>query len=192
MNYEYDVFFSYKRDSETDFWHEKLVSKIKYWLKQALNGEEAKIFFDKESIETGDLWRIKIEDALKKSKCLVAIFSPDYFKSKWCYAEVLSFIERQNMFSKFSGGIIVGARFHDGHSFPDKVKNIQQSDFRDFAYTFERFWDTEDAVHFEKEIKSFCEVLAKKIRKAPDFDQNFPVIIPNDDELISPQITSLI
>ena len=94
MPYEYDVFFSYKRDSESYEWHKKVKEKLEYWLKNELGGLEVNIFFDTEDISSGELWRQKIKSALTKSKCIVCIWSPVYFKSKWCVSEWTTFEER--------------------------------------------------------------------------------------------------
>src|SRR5437762_14043948 len=37
MAYQYDVFFSYKRDPESDHWHENVKTKLEFWLKHELN-----------------------------------------------------------------------------------------------------------------------------------------------------------
>ena len=72
MAHEYDVFFSYKRDPESDDWHEKVKSKLEYWLKHELQKPSVRIFFDKEEIRTGTRWRQKLSDALKRSRCSCA------------------------------------------------------------------------------------------------------------------------
>jgi hypothetical protein len=41
MAYEYDIFFSYKRNVESDEWHERLKEKIRYFV-----GEEPEIVAD--------------------------------------------------------------------------------------------------------------------------------------------------
>ena len=71
MAYEYDVFFSYKRDPESDDWHEKVKARLEFWLKQELEKQDVRIFFDKEDIKTGDQWRERLSDALKQSRCIV-------------------------------------------------------------------------------------------------------------------------
>ena len=50
MAYEYDAFFSYKRDHESDEWHERVKDKLIFWLKQELGRQDIRIFFDTEEI----------------------------------------------------------------------------------------------------------------------------------------------
>ena len=91
MNYIYDAFFSYKRDPMSDSWHEILKDNLAHWLRMELNKLDVRIFFDKEEIGTGTQWRQKLVNALSQSKCLVCIWSPCYFQSKWCISEWWTF-----------------------------------------------------------------------------------------------------
>jgi hypothetical protein len=84
MSYQYDAFFSYKRDRESDQWHEVVKTKLEFWLRQELQKLNVRIFFDTEEIRTGMRWRQKLSDSLKKSRCIVCFWSPLYFQSKWC------------------------------------------------------------------------------------------------------------
>lgn len=180
-DYLYDMFFSYKRDEQTNSWHAEVVAKIKYWLSQEIDSTEVRIFFDTESIETGDRWHEKIAESLKKSKCLVAIWSPDYFRSRWCLSEWKSFLSREEKYN-LKGTLIVPARCHDGKRFPDLAQQTQSEDFRPYFSTMDFFWKTEDAYVFEKEkLKSFATTIASRIKSAPNFNAEFPV------EMVDPQ-----
>jgi len=188
---QYDVFFSYKRNDLTEVWHNKVVERLEFWLNNELPDRDVAIFYDKESIEIGDRWRTKIGEALKHSRCIVAVLSPDYFKSKWCYAEILSFLKRQETL-EVGGGLIMGARFHDGHSFPSKIKAIQQLDFSEYASVNASFWETRKAAEFGEKIKEFAQVIAGHIKNAPDFQSDFPVVIPDENDLLTTSITRLV
>jgi hypothetical protein len=45
MAYQFDAFFSYKRDPESDDWHERVKDKLTFWLKQYLGRSDVSIFF---------------------------------------------------------------------------------------------------------------------------------------------------
>lgn len=94
-DYQYEAFYSYKRDEESNKWHEKVVSKLRYWLKKELAQSDVKLFFDVESIQTTDRWEMKIAEGLRRSKCFVGIWSPDYFQSRWCLSEWHTFLARE-------------------------------------------------------------------------------------------------
>ena len=85
--YEFDVFFSYKRHSLSADWTRRVAALFNYYLSLELNVPEARVFVDQESIELGDEWPEALQRALRRSKCLVCVWSPLYFQSDWCYSE---------------------------------------------------------------------------------------------------------
>ena len=181
MPYVYDAFFSYKRDRESDAWHEKVKAKLEFWLKQELQRLDVQIFFDTEEIQTGMRWRQKLASALKQSCCIVCIWSPLYFQSKWCLSEWTTFLERENL---TNSELVMPATYFDGETFPPQATNRQFSSFNDFASTMPSFWTTALADTFEREkLKPFAHDLAAMIRNAPDYDDAFPVMEAPDDQV---------
>jgi hypothetical protein len=203
MSYEYDAFFSYKRDRESDSWHELVKLKLAFWLKQELRKREVKIFFDTEDIRTGARWQLKIASALHRSKCIICIWSPLYFQSKWCISEWMSFVEREQFIERQQAveqgrveqgaslvaqgtkcELIVPASYFDGESFPPVATAREFMNFSDFASTMPRFWDTELAVRFETQyIRPFARDLARTIRSAPPWDPRFPIVEAPDEDV---------
>ncbi len=175
MPYAFDIFFSYKRNRLTRAWHEEVKERVCFYVRNelSLSENEFNVFFDTETIEAGDIFGDDIRDALKRSKCLVAIWSPDYFTSNWCLSEFHSFIERQKT---RTNKLIIPASYHDGEHFPDLAKQIQFKNFNSYASTISAFWNTAAAVEFDKELKIFSKDIASKIRNAPNFDDNFPIV----------------
>jgi len=181
MDYQYDVFFSYKRDRESDEWHEHVKNKLAHWLRQELGRLEVRIFFDTEEIRTGEHWRQKLGDALKRSRCIVCIWSPLYFRSKWCVSEWMTFVERERLAKR---ELIMPASYFDGDTFPPNATAKQFLDFSEFASTMPKFWDTESAVEFEeKRLRPFARDLAAMIRRAPPYDDAFPVVEAPDNQV---------
>jgi len=77
--------------------------------------------------------------------------------------------------SKF-GSLIVPASYHDGEHFPPEAKKPNFLDFSDYTSTLPAFWNTTYAVEFEHtQIKTFAKDIAKRIDKAPDYDDKFPI-----------------
>src|SRR5205823_121882 len=68
--YEYDIFFSYKRNSRNQFWISQVSGLVKQWLREE-GVDSAQVFVDVESIETGDHWPTRLSEALAKSKCMI-------------------------------------------------------------------------------------------------------------------------
>ena len=174
MSYEYDAFFSYKRDPQSDSWHETVKEKLLFWLRMELHRPDVRIFFDTEDIRTGARWQQKLADSLRRSKCIVCVWSPLYFQSKWCVSEWRTFLEREKACQR---ELVIPAAYHDGESFPGEATAKQMADFSNYTSIMPRFWDTELAVEFEnKRLKSFAKDLATLIKNSPTFDPHFPLI----------------
>ena len=181
MQYQYDGFFSYKRDRESDDWHERVKNKLAFWLKQELQKQDVRLFFDREEIRTGMRWRQKLADALKQSKCIICLWSPLYFQSKWCISEWKTFVVREEQSHR---QLVMPASYFDGATFPTAASATQFSDFSQFASTMPKFWDTEPAVKFEELLlRPFARDLAAIIRNAPAYDDGFPIVEAPDDEV---------
>lgn len=181
MAYQYDVFFSYKRDRESDDWHEKVKNKLEHWLKHELQRQNVRIFFDTEEITTGMRWRAKLADALKRSRCIACIWSPLYFQSKWCVSEWMTFVRREELVKR---ELVMPASYFDGDTFPPSATAKQFIDFSEFASTMPKFWETADAVEFESnKLKPFAHALAVAIVNAPNYDDTFPVVEVPDDQV---------
>ena len=180
MPYIYDAFFSYKRDLESDAWHAKVKAKLEFWVRQELQRQDVRIFFDTEEIHTGNRFKQKLASALKQSRCVVCVWSPLYFQSKYCYSEWSTFLHREKITQK---ELVLPASFHDGESFPANAKAIQYLDFSPFANTMPAFWDTAEAVRFQPLLQQFARDLANMIRDAPPYDDGFPIVDVPDEEL---------
>jgi hypothetical protein len=139
QEYQYDVFFSYKRHSLTLEWTKGVVRLLRLWLEHEV-GREISVFVDEDCIETGDRWPEKLREALKCSRCMVCVWSPPYFRSNWCMSEWRSFREREKQLNMTSHGLIVPVRFHDGDHFPEEARDVQWIDVAPYTYTVSAFW----------------------------------------------------
>jgi hypothetical protein len=176
-DYEYDVFLSYKRNQLTAPWIEGFKARLTYWLTQELGGREAKVFFDIESIEVGDPWPDKLREALKVSRCLVGMWSPDYFRSRWCVSEWRSFLEREKQAGVPGARLVAPIKCHDGEHFPSEAQNIQQFDPSQYWRTVPKnFWDTEPAMKAEDLVKQFAKRLAAIVQQAPLFNPAWGIV----------------
>lgn len=181
MSYEYDVFVSYKRHNKTNGWHIGLLENLEVWLSHELH-RDARIFFDSEDIQTGERWKDKLSSALLRSRCLLCLWSPMYFQSRWCVAEWQTFLERERQFRRT---LIIPARVHDGDHYPKAAKDIQSRDFSKYASASPRFWDSHLALEFEQNhLKPFAEDLCKAIMSSPDFVDPFPLTDAPNKELM--------
>ena len=168
-------------------WLVEVEKRLAYWLTQELGGEKARIFFDKESIDIGDKWPAKLKDGLKKSKCMVGIWSPEYFRSKWCVSEWKSFQARDTILGNSTFTLVLPIRFHDGDWYPDEAKEIQSIDLRSYTSTLSAFWQTSKAVELDEKLREFAENVAKAVINAPEYNPDWPVI--ESEPIPTPRIT---
>lgn len=185
--YRYDVFVSYKREPTDRHlvtpWLKAVLARTEFWLKQELGGREISVFFDEDSIDVGTKWPDEIRDALLASRCLLAIWSPEYFHSAWCMAEWRSFVARENMVAADSGAscvLIFPVKFHDGRWYPQEARETQQFDLSDYAATTSAFWQSQRADDLDRLIrKRLAPALARSVADAPDHKDGWPVEVHN-------------
>lgn len=74
----YDVFLSYSHKDQP--WVSQFVS--------SLSKAGVKPWFDKAELSLGDHWRDRIEEALRKSRVVVVLVSPNNIESRWTFFEL--------------------------------------------------------------------------------------------------------
>jgi hypothetical protein len=173
--YQFDVFFSYKRDPRSQEWVSRVKDCLDYWLRQEVG--RSRIFFDAQSIDVGFPWPEAIRDALLSSRCMVGIWSAEYFRSGWCLTEWRSF-QRREIETKIDG-LILPLKYHDGESFPEDARRMKYRDISRFASIMSSFWATSRAVELEDEIRQFAVDLARALERAPKFG-SFPLQLEVD------------
>lgn len=175
-DYEYDVFFSYKRHNLTLEWTRQVAQQFKHWLSEELGGRPAKIFVDEDCIELGDEWPEALKLAVRRSRCMVCIWSPSYFQSSWCVSEWRSFLEREKLAKVRPHGLIAPLKFHDGEFFPEEARRVEWVDVSPYAVTVPAFWASAKAIELEGEIKKFARKVAAIIGNAPAFRADWPIV----------------
>jgi TIR domain len=181
-DYEWDLFVSYKHDEAGHRlmtpWVERLLEHVRFWLRQALGGVPARVFFDTEAIEVGTGWPDELRHGIRHSRCLLPILSPEYFQSRWCLAEWTSFVARRRLLPARANHVILPVKFCDGVWFPREAHEIQHLDLSEHASLMPGFWSSPDARPLEQKIKPFAERLAEAIHSAPPF-QAWPLETPD-------------
>ncbi|GAB3325883.1 hypothetical protein GCM10027299_24580 [Larkinella ripae] len=87
---DFDIFISYARKDSA--YVEKIVDKIRET--HALYSPfPLRLFLDKDEIKGMDDWERKILEALKSSKVMIAVLSPNYFGSPYCQKEWQHFVD---------------------------------------------------------------------------------------------------
>ena len=84
---EFDVFISHANKDKEDLIEE---------LYQSLNTLGVNIFYDKESLEWGDIWKDRILNGTKKAEFAIIVISENFFDREWTERELAEFLNRQN------------------------------------------------------------------------------------------------
>src|SRR5262245_52128655 len=101
MEYEHDIFISYRRTDTIGGWvRNHLVPRLQLRLNEEAP-RSIRIFCDTE-IESGESWPDKLKYVLRRSGLLLSVGSADYFRSKWCTAEWWSFRKREEILGLFT------------------------------------------------------------------------------------------
>lgn len=186
--YRYDLFVSYKREPRNKQlvtpWLRQVLDRVEYWTRQEMGGTPIRVFFDEESIEVGSDWPNEISEALLSAKCLLPIWSPEYFHSTWCVAEWKSFIKREILIAdrgRPACRLIIPIKFHDGSWFPEEAQRVQQLDLSPYTATTQAFWNSHRADELDQLIKDFAPKLARAISQAPPYEAGWPVDLTKPD-----------
>ena len=197
QGYEYHVFVSYRRSGDVGEWvnnhfHPLLVRRL-----EALLNEEPRVFIDRE-MDIGTDWPSRLSDALHKSCCMVAVWSPSYFRSKWCLAEWQTIVERERMEGLKAppshAGLTYPVVYSDGDSFPAEAQAVQSRlDMHDFAYPFEQFRKSEKYLAFFDRMHEVAEDVTARLRTAPVWNADWPRMPSSTAQmqLASPHFTRL-
>ena len=177
MAYEWDVFLSYRRYGEWPGWVEKhFYSLLHHWLGEEL-GDEPKIFFDVQDVETGVRWPPKLARALATSRSMVALWSRQYFRSDWCREELSLMLGREEVsrlaLPTFDGGLVVPVLIHDGDDIPDEMKEIQSLRLQKLCNP-RMTSDSPTGEQLSEKIRAWVPDVRAAIERAPAWDSSWP------------------
>ncbi|MGI3226040.1 TIR domain-containing protein [Streptomyces sp. GTA36] len=183
MDYEWDVFISYCHRGHVKDW---VINHFHHELKLCLEDElpqDPRIFIDFE-IPVGSQWPDRLANALSKSRCLVPIWSPPYFRSEWCMAEWASMREREDLMRNPNSPtplLIYPIIFSDGDHFPEEAKNTQYfHNLSEYGHDREQFRETPDYLAFQKEMRKVARTIAEGIQNSPEWQEEWPIVRPTN------------
>ena len=185
-NYEHHVFVSYPRRGDVMDWlRNHLFPVLKRRLESEM-AEEPRVFVDKD-IDTGSDWPDFLAHALHRSCCLLTVWSPQFFRSKWCLAEWESMRKREEQLGlrtpENPKGLVYPVVFADGDSFPSEAKRIQaQLDLRDFAYPYPQFKEAAKYLDFHDKVGHVAQELVEMLGRTPQWDSEWESYRPEPEE----------
>ncbi len=168
MAYEHDVFISYRRGNET---YRRWVpgtffQPFKDYLSEALP-HDANIFWDIDGIHAGDQWENRLYEKITRSKVLIPILIPSYFRSDWCRREFAAFYHRQRQLKLSPGGLILPVVLQDT-TYPDYVQGIQGFPCERYSIVpLNPLTETYEAFHLD--LKRWVKNVSQAIDRAPEW-----------------------
>jgi len=165
LDYEHDIFISYRRmDKVWIRWtKENFVQPLHSLLRPVDSG--IKIFADYQ-IEIGALWPDYVARALARSRLMIPVLCPDYFKSDWCRLELALMHHRA---INQSASIILPFIINDGDCFPPEIQAIQSVSIHDFANPY-MLTNSPRQEDFAEHLKACCPRIHDALATVPQFD----------------------
>src|SRR5205823_4259928 len=118
------------------------------------------IFVDSQ-IETGTSWPIRLREALRNSRCLISVWSPQYFQSNWCLAELHSMLQREQILGLRNGqnwsGLIYPVVFKSAQLLPPEYHYIQYKDLSRWGIDEPSFRDSPEFLNLVIKIQDICK-----------------------------------
>lgn len=182
MSYSYDVFLSYPRQGNSGDWvRNHFHAQLRGFLREEL-GDFPRIYFDEEQ-PVGVEWPRHLRNALLRSKMLVAVWSPPYFRSEWCVAEWQSMRAREAHLKLADRdppvGLVFPVVFWDGKNFPVEAQRTQWHDLSRFSLPSPEFERTAEYVEFQRKVQRVAGDIARLLQSAPPWEDGWPVQTPD-------------
>lgn len=184
-DYEYHFFISYSRSEDVHGWVHNHFSPVLTNCLGSLMDEEPRIFID-EQMDTGVDWPNEMANALCRSCYLVSIWSPQYFRSKWCLAEWKSMCAREeqlvaNGFAEDGRRLVYPIVYSDGKHFPEEAARTQaKMDFYGYTYPYEQFREAEKYLEFHDRVYEVAAELEQWLDNIPPWDPDWELIEPDE------------
>ncbi|HEX3782164.1 MAG TPA: toll/interleukin-1 receptor domain-containing protein [Pseudonocardiaceae bacterium] len=182
-DYQFDVFLSYRRAGGLPDWMRNHFRPV---LEECLADEmthDPRVFLDTD-IHTGSHWPAEVERALRTSRLLLPVWTPQYFTSPWCTAEWQTMTKREEAIGlgtvERPHGLIHPVVYSDWDNFPAEAKMLQCRDMKPWARPQPQFRRTELYLDFYADMQAFAGHLAKIIDVAPDWCADWPVVRPTE------------
>lgn len=185
QDYAYDIFISYRRRGHVFTWvTEYFYPLLENWLLDHTPPDyNISIFIDR-NIDTGNSWTIDLREALLQSRYLLPIWSPDYFRSDWCKAELHTMLKREEMLGlrqdHNAHGLIYPIVFKGAQHIPPIYRSIKYKDLSNWGNPWSAFKNSSEFSLFSDEVEKICDDLWRHIIRVPAWQNNWPLVTPDD------------
>ena len=172
--YEYEVFVSYRRRDPVLSWmNNHFFPKLVHWLPQFWPSDlpTPRIAKD-DQMETGVRWPERLAEMHAGSRCMVAILSPEYFRSAWCESEWRAMCAREKLVGMATKGRTRGLIFPvlfcgDTSVLPKEAASRQWVDFTRLNFPDEVFRFHPTYLELDQAVQTVARDLVSMIQSAP-------------------------
>jgi MinD-like ATPase involved in chromosome partitioning or flagellar assembly len=112
-DYYFDVYVSYARSPLVEEELRSILALVQKWGSE-LKGEELSISVDYTELAVGAAWTNRLQETLARSRLLLAVLTPRYFRSPWTEMELQTFVAREERAKLDPGTLIVPIHLDDG------------------------------------------------------------------------------
>ncbi|NUT48578.1 MAG: toll/interleukin-1 receptor domain-containing protein [Saccharothrix sp.] len=184
--YEFDLFISYARRGSVQKW---LLNHFHQKLLECLADQWAPtptVYVDR-TMARGVHWPSSLRHALRHSKVMIQLLSPQYFQSKWCLAEWHSMLERERMLGLATAerpqGLLYPILYSDSDNFPLEGKLRSWQNFKALANPDPPYQETREYVEFHREVNRVAGDLVQLLQQVPPWRPDWPDVEPPDPVL---------
>ncbi len=163
-DYRYDVFLSYGNNDYIDSWVKEHFIPLLQWLLEDSLGRPSEVFIAKQQKNILPDWKT----ALAHSRCLIPVWSPSNFKSKWSSYELSVMIRREAQFPENPHRLIMPAVL-SGAKTISATHTIPQFECSDYVYPGAAFRSSSKYIEFVDKMRIWCRKVADTINSAPDW-----------------------
>lgn len=175
MGYRYDVFVSYTwRVRRAQQWvrhvlHPPLVDFL------ALNAgiSPDRVFLDDREVRPGMEVETTVHEALRDSRVLLAVLSPQYFESGWCLTEFHTMLTRQRMTGQ---RVVYPLAVWDGDKYAPEARALAPLDYNKWG-TLERGMPRK---RWNDTVVALVKELEGLVHGSPAHDPGWTVALHND------------
>ena len=176
MDYQYDLFISYRRNTETHAWIKDHFVPL-LTLRVELELDRRPLIYVDDQVESGTSWPAALGFALGSSRVLIALWSGNYLASAWCAEELSHMLgrEREADLRTISRpyGIVIPAFIHDGEKFPLDLKHIQRFEVQKY-FNVRMARNSPRAEELDATLALNAPAIASCIKHAPAWRKAWP------------------
>jgi len=180
LAYEWDIFISYPRDGQVGRWVTNHFAPVLRDCLDSVLPHAPRIFID-QAMPTGGNWSDDLKRALLRSRLLIAIWTPPYFRSEWCMAEWESMLAREAALAggRPSRGLVYPVVYSDGNHFAQRAKQTQyRRDLTAYTYPFASFRESAEYVGFHDAMMSIAAEIETHLETIPEWQADWPIVEP--------------